>query len=140
MTAHALPGTAAEATIARQFEALKALALRRAARRRSSASPPRACRRRRVESWHYTDLRAAMSDAAPLAPAPDRAAIEAARALLARHEKAGAARLVTVNGRFAPELSDALPAGAQASRAAKRGARTPRARWRRWSKRCRPKR
>ena len=34
---------------------------------------------RRVESWHYTDLRAAMRDAAPLAPAPDSGAIEGAR-------------------------------------------------------------
>ncbi len=112
MTAHASPRTAAEATIAQQFEALKALALspRRAAafERFAAAGLPT----RRVESWHYTDLRAALSDAAPLAPAPDRTAIEAARALLAGIDKAGAVRLVTVNGKFAPELSDALPTGA----------------------------
>ncbi len=57
-----------------------------------------------------------MNDAAPIAPAPDRAAIEAARALLALREKAGAIRLVTVNGRFVPELSDALPEGAAIAR------------------------
>jgi Fe-S cluster assembly protein SufD len=67
---------------------------------------------RRVESWHYTDLRAAMSDAAPLLPSPDDASIGAARALIAGRKKAGVAQLVTVNGKFAPELSDALPAGA----------------------------
>jgi Fe-S cluster assembly protein SufD len=102
----------AEATIVKQFEALKARAmspLRTAAFERFAAS---GLPTRRVESWHYTDLRAAMNDAAPIAPAPGSAAIEAARTLIAAHEKAGAARLVTVNGRFAPELSEALPAGA----------------------------
>lgn len=112
MTVHASPRTAAEATIARQFEALKVLALspRRAAafERFAAAGLPT----RRAESWHYTDLRAALSDAAPLAPAPDRAAIEAARALLAGSDKVGAAQLVMVNGKFAPELSDAPPTGA----------------------------
>ena len=47
---------------------------------------------RRIESWHYTDLRAAMSDAAPLSAAPDRAAIEAARALLRRPRRRPAPR------------------------------------------------
>jgi Fe-S cluster assembly protein SufD len=115
MTAHALPRSAAEATIVKQFEALKAppVSPRRAAafeRFAASGLPTR-----RVESWHYTDLRAAMTDAAPLAPSPDRAAIEASRALLAGRDKAGAARLVTVNCKFAPELSDVLPAGATAA-------------------------
>ena len=34
---------------------------------------------RRVEEWKYTDLRALMRDAAPLAAAPDKSAIEAAK-------------------------------------------------------------
>ena len=58
-------------------------ASRRGARPRSSASRRAGLPTRRVEAWHYTDLRAAMRDAAPLAPRPIAAAIEAARALLA---------------------------------------------------------
>jgi Fe-S cluster assembly protein SufD len=112
MTAHRTPRSTAETTLVKQFEALKALAQwpRRAAafERFAALGLPT----RRVESWHYTDLRTAMADAAPLAPSPDRAAIEEARALLVGQEKAGVARLVTVNGKFAPELSDVLPAGA----------------------------
>ena len=53
-----------------------------------------------------------MADAAPLAPAPDRIAIEAAARALTGRKKLGAARLVVLNGRFVEELSDALPAGA----------------------------
>ena len=112
MPGHAPSRSTAEATLVEQFKTSRTLAQspRRAAafaRFAASGLPTR-----RVESWHYTDLRAAVSDAAPLAPAPDRAAIEAARALLADREKFGVSRLVTVNGRFALELSDALPVGA----------------------------
>ena len=68
---------------------------------------------RRVEEWKYTDLRALMRDAKPLASPPDAAA-------KARAKDAGRAlgdgqfrRLVFVDGAFAPELSDlaALDAG-----------------------------
>ena len=60
---------------------------------------------RRVEEWKYTDLRALMRDAAPLASAPDKGAIEAARKA---DPFAGLdlRRLVLVNGAFVPELSD----------------------------------
>ncbi len=112
MAAPAPSRSTAESTIVKQFDALKALAqspLRAAAFERFAAL---GLPTRRVESWHYTDLRAAMSDAAPLAPAPDSAAVEAARTLLAARQTAGAFRLVTVNGRFVPELCDALPTGA----------------------------
>jgi Fe-S cluster assembly protein SufD len=61
---------------------------------------------RRVEEWKYTDLRALMRDAKPLASPPDAAA-------KARARRAGGAigdgefrRLVFVDGAFAPELSD----------------------------------
>ena len=61
---------------------------------------------RRVEEWKYTDLRALMRDAKPLAPVPDTA-------VKARASDAGAAlasiearRIVFVDGAFAPELSD----------------------------------
>jgi Fe-S cluster assembly protein SufD len=61
---------------------------------------------RRVEEWKYTDLRALMRDAKPLAAPPDAAA-------KARAKTAGAAlgdvetrRLVFVDGAFVAELSD----------------------------------
>src|SRR5271155_518731 len=83
MTAHVVRRSTAEATLAQQFAARDALApsTRRAAAFARFAE--RGLPTRRVEAWHYTDLRALMTDAAPLAPAPDRAAIEAARKLLA---------------------------------------------------------
>jgi Fe-S cluster assembly protein SufD len=61
---------------------------------------------RRVEDWKYTDLRAAMRDALPLAAAPDAAAkarVARAGALVAELE---ARRIVFVDGAFAAELSD----------------------------------
>jgi Fe-S cluster assembly protein SufD len=61
---------------------------------------------RRVEEWKYTDLRALMRDAKPLAAPPDAAAkarAETAGALLGDVETR---RLVFVDGAFVPELSD----------------------------------
>src|SRR3970282_185077 len=54
---------------------------------------------RRVESWHYTDLKTAMGRPAPLATA-SRAALSLPRA----HDSL---RLVTLDGVFRPDLSDA---------------------------------
>ena len=64
---------------------------------------------RRVEEWKYTDLRALMREAYPLAPLPDAAA--KARAKEAGQILAGAdcRRLVFVDGAFVPELSDLAP-------------------------------
>jgi Fe-S cluster assembly protein SufD len=61
---------------------------------------------RRVEDWKYTDLRAAMRDALPLAAAPDAAAkagVARAGVLAAELE---ARRIVFVDGAFVAELSD----------------------------------
>jgi Fe-S cluster assembly protein SufD len=61
---------------------------------------------RRVEDWKYTDLRAAMRDALPLAAAPDAAAkarVERAGALV---DELDARRIVFVDGAFVAELSD----------------------------------
>jgi Fe-S cluster assembly protein SufD len=61
---------------------------------------------RRVEDWKYTDLRAAMRDALPLAGVPDAAAkarVAGAGALVAELE---ARRIVFVDGAFVAELSD----------------------------------
>ncbi|MBV1707498.1 MAG: SufD family Fe-S cluster assembly protein [Hyphomicrobiales bacterium] len=61
---------------------------------------------RRVEAWHFTDIRAAMAQALPLAaPAGDFP-----KAKL-RGVGAEGTRLVFVNGSFAQAASDALPAG-----------------------------
>lgn len=64
---------------------------------------------RRVEEWKYTDLRALMREAYPIAPPPDQAA--KARAKDAGEILAGldCRRLVFVDGMFAPELSDLRP-------------------------------
>ena len=61
---------------------------------------------RRVEEWKYTDLRALMRDAKPLAGPPDaeaRAQAKRAGAILGDVE---ARRLIFVDGAFVPELSD----------------------------------
>jgi Fe-S cluster assembly protein SufD len=68
---------------------------------------------RRVEDWKYTDLRALMRDAKPLATPPDaqtKARGKTAGALLGDVE---CRRLVFIDGAFVPELSDtaALEAG-----------------------------
>ena len=111
MKAPAVSRSTAESTLTRQFETQGALARspERAAAFKRFAE--RGLPTRRVESWHYTDLRAAMVDAAPLASVPDRTAVEATRRALAGRKKLGAARLLLLNGRFVEELSDALPAG-----------------------------
>ncbi len=63
---------------------------------------------RRVEAWHYTDIKAALAKPAPIA-APPAAAPKAPRA----HD---AIRLVTLDGTFRPDLSDlaSLPEGVKA--------------------------
>jgi Fe-S cluster assembly protein SufD len=61
---------------------------------------------RRVEEWKYTDLRALLRDAAPLAGVPDataKASAKQAGAMLAAIE---GRRIVFVDGAFIPELSD----------------------------------
>ena len=66
---------------------------------------------RRIEEWKYTDLRALMGEVKPLAPKPDAAALELARAALQAHAVAGGTKLVLVDGVFVSELSDADDAG-----------------------------
>jgi len=61
---------------------------------------------RRVEEWKYTDLRALMRDAKPLAGVPDAAARERARSAGAALASIEARRIVLVDGAFMPELSD----------------------------------
>jgi Fe-S cluster assembly protein SufD len=61
---------------------------------------------RRVEEWKYTDLRALMRDAKPLAPPPDAAAKVRAKTAGAVLRDVEARRLVFVDGAFVAELSD----------------------------------
>lgn len=60
---------------------------------------------RRVEAWHYTDLKAALAKPAPMS--------SVFAAALELPERRGAVRLVTLDGVFRPDLSDiaALPEG-----------------------------
>ena len=119
MTAHIVNHSAAEKALFRQF----------AEQQRREPSPARAAAfarfaeaglpTRRIEAWHYTDLRAAMADAAPLVAAPTPAEIEAARVWLTGRERfAPGARLVLIGGRYISELSDRLPSGVTASEGA----------------------
>ena len=124
MNAHIVNHSAAEKALFRQF----------GEQQRREPSPARAAAfarfadaglpTRRIESWHYTDLRAAMADAAPLAAAPTPAEIEAARAWLTSRERfVPGARLVLIGGRFIGELSDRLPPGVTVSEGAIAGDR-----------------
>ena len=61
---------------------------------------------RRIEEWKYTDLRALMRDAKPLANPPDAAAKARARDAGRLLSDLDARRLVFVDGIFVPELSD----------------------------------
>ncbi|MFY9841252.1 MAG: Fe-S cluster assembly protein SufD [Xanthobacteraceae bacterium] len=61
---------------------------------------------RRVEEWKYTDLRALMRDAKPLAAPPDAAAKARAKGAGGLLGDIEARRLVFVDGVFVPELSD----------------------------------
>ena len=61
---------------------------------------------RRVEEWKYTDLRALMRDAKPLAGVPDAAAKARAKTAGDALASIEARRIVLVDGAFVPELSD----------------------------------
>jgi Fe-S cluster assembly protein SufD len=70
---------------------------------------------RRIEAWHYTDLRTLMRDALPVATAPGATVLSALREEFAATGEAAAPRLVLVDGFFAPELSSGLPEGLKVS-------------------------
>jgi Fe-S cluster assembly protein SufD len=104
--------TAAENALVEQFIAAKSkLPGDRATREEAFGAIADGLPHRRVEEWKYTDLRALMRDAKPLADLPGKAEIEAASAAL---PLAGvdAAKIVFVNGSLV-ELG-ALPAGVTA--------------------------
>jgi Fe-S cluster assembly protein SufD len=105
--------TAAEIGLAEAFAALRprlagtpGAARREAAFRRFEAV---GLPHRRIEDWKYTDLRALMRDAKPLAIPPDE--VVKARARSAGGVLAGldVRRIVFVDGMLVPELSDLAP-------------------------------
>ena len=115
MTAHrAITKTAAETELAAQFASLARPEPERV--EAFAAFSRQGLPTRRNEAWHYTDLRSTMGSAAPLAPAPNAERIEAARKLVDERKRIGDVRFVTVDGRFAPELSDRAPKGVTISR------------------------
>jgi Fe-S cluster assembly protein SufD len=103
--------TAAELALAETFALLKGelpgagevAELREAAFRRFDAS---GLPHRRVEEWKYTDLRALMREAKPLALPPDAAAKTRAKAAGKLVGDVECRRIVFVHGAFVPELSD----------------------------------
>jgi len=119
MTAEVHPiRTAAETELCEAFASAKArlpggqdvAARREAAFHRFEA---RGLPHRRVEEWKYTDLRAMMRDAKPLASPPDAAAKARAKTAAQVLGDVECRRLVFVDGVFAADLSDldALEAG-----------------------------
>jgi Fe-S cluster assembly protein SufD len=107
--------TAAENALAEQFASAKATlpgdagAREEAFARFAEAGLPH----RRVEEWKYSDLRAVMREAAPLAPELSDKAIEKALSGADFFAGADAARIAIVNGRVAEGTSalDSLPEG-----------------------------
>jgi Fe-S cluster assembly protein SufD len=107
--------TAAETGLSKLFEVRRlklpgsAIAREEAFRFFEAAGLPH----RRVEAFKYTDLRAALREAAPPAEAPSAEAAREAVKTAKGFAEAEAARLTFVNGHLVPALSDlgALPAG-----------------------------
>ena len=99
--------TPAEAGIAQNFEALKALlpgdaAARESAFRRFSE---RGLPHRRVEAFKYTDLRAAVREAAPFVERLDAAALRDVAQAAVAFAEVDALRLTIVNGHLSREES-----------------------------------
>ena len=103
--------TNAEQTLADAYQASKAglpgdrkvVALREAAAARFEAL---GLPNRRVEEWKYTDLRALIGEAKPLAGVPDAASKARAKDAGKLIGDMDARRIVFVDGTFVPELSD----------------------------------
>jgi Fe-S cluster assembly protein SufD len=109
--------TAAEAALVEQFTAAKAsLPGDRSAREIAFGAVVEGLPHRRIEEWKYTDLRALMKDAKPLAGVPGKAEIDAA-AKAVPLSKIDAATILFVNGTLA-ELGS-LPQGVEAVSLAK---------------------
>ncbi|MDR3492985.1 MAG: Fe-S cluster assembly protein SufD [Ancalomicrobiaceae bacterium] len=116
MTSHSVLKTSAEISLSRQFgEAVGDLPGSVAVRDLREAAFAQFARiglpHRRIEAWKYTDLKARVAEAAPLA---HRAGATALAEIAARpRDVDGAIRLYVVDGHFHPEISDlaGLPDG-----------------------------
>src|SRR5690348_183160 len=110
--------TAAEQALAAEWQQARgrlpgSAALREAAFRRFAVQ---GLPHRRLEEWKYTDLRALMRDAKPLAASPDAQARTRGASAGGVVSGVHAHRIVFVDGSYAPELSDqALEAGVTVS-------------------------
>ncbi len=99
--------TPAEKTLGEQFRALQAKNASDPARERAYAAFSAAgLPHRRIEAWHYTDLRGMLRDVLPPASMPDAASIEGARSFLQSLPDTAASRIVLLDGMFVSELSD----------------------------------
>jgi Fe-S cluster assembly protein SufD len=103
--------TAAESALAQEFVQARgrlpgdgAVAARRAAA--FDVFARQGLPHRRVEDWKYTDLRALMHEAKPLAGPPDAAAKARAKTAGAVLGDVETRRLIFIDGAFVPELSD----------------------------------
>ena len=109
--------TPAETALASQFTLSKAQLPGDASAREEAFARfyERGLPHRRVEDWKYTDLRALMRDAAPLADAPSDEQAASAAASARALPGVEAARVVLVNGHFARAASDltGLPDGVE---------------------------
>lgn len=107
--------TAAESALAEAFAARKttlpgdAASREEAFRRFAETGLPH----RRVEEWKYTDLRAAMREAAPLAAAPSAATRAAVLATPGAFDAHAATTIAIVDGHLAAPIAG-LPAGVEA--------------------------
>ena len=75
---------------------------------------------RRIEAWHYTDLRGLLREVAPIAPAPNAAAVTTVQAAGDPLGEIEAVRLTIVDGHLVPSLSDLdrLPEGVEVTQLA----------------------
>jgi Fe-S cluster assembly protein SufD len=109
--------TAAETALAQSFEALRDRLPGRPEDRAQAFQlfAERGLPHRRVEEFKYTDLRAGMREAAPLASRPDAAAARAALETATAFADVEAVRLAIVDGHLVAEASDLarLPAGVE---------------------------
>jgi len=114
MTAHLkIVRNPAEEKLGEQYDAVRASAPNLAARDAAFALfEAKGLPSKRIEAWHYSDLRALMTSAAPLAAVPDEAALAAAPKYFAL-ERTGEPRLVFFDGFLVRALSslDALDVG-----------------------------
>ncbi|MDX7950041.1 Fe-S cluster assembly protein SufD [Lichenihabitans sp. Uapishka_5] len=101
--------TAAETKLTEQFRSANysahafdpAFDRSRAFERYSKAGLPH----RRIEAWHYTDLRAILRDAHAPTVAPSADLVAQAKAHLAKTAEVAGARVVLIDGHFEPSLS-----------------------------------